>query len=201
MSARAAIILGAVCVMLVVLTSGLPRSRTPRASELAGMTSEVYVLPDTTVDGQVFMQRSIFVDNTIDSVYRLLVDPGEISNFLPKLKEYNLIESRPDTQFYFCVAKPTWFLGTYECTVSVILDEPHEVRWVRTGGDFDDLRCTWHLRQIDPSITQAVYLLHFDLGGILPDGLVNRMIKSRLEKTMRNCMDWLGEGSQNDSAD
>lgn len=163
----------------------------PDDDDLPFLTANVIKLADTTIGEYKFMRRAIWIDKYPLEIWDLLTNPEEIKNFMPKLKKYELLESYPDSQIFLCAAKPKWYLKTYECKVSVILQPFSEIWWIRTDGDFDEFRCCWLLEQQNDSSTMATYHIYMELGGIIPEFLVKWGVKKGLDEMMGYCQEWI----------
>ncbi len=151
----------------------------------------VFQLDDGIIDGKKFLRRAIYVDCPIENTWQLLLDPDEVNKTVPKLKKYEILETFSDSMILLCSSKPRWYLKTYTCTVSVILEPIKKIRWVQTGGDFKAMECSWELYSITPEKTVAIFSLHFKLGGVIPGFLVNWGINNGLPGMMVKVKEWL----------
>lgn len=151
----------------------------------------VFHLHDSLLGEKKYLRRAIYVDRSIEDIWQLLLDPDEVYNTIPKLKNYEILKTYTDSMILLCSAKPRWYLKTYACTVSVILEPVKKIQWIQTGGDFKAMECSWELHSIAPERTLAIFSLHFKLGGVIPGFLVNWGVKNGLPDMMIHVREWL----------
>lgn len=185
-------------ILLVLLLPGIGSAVTSGDVILQGISrterqTGVYQLPDTLVDSRTFIRRAVIVNGPVGDIWPLLMNPDRIMEMMPQIKEFEILESHLDSTVMLCKAKPKWYLKTFACTLFVACKAFEKMRWVRTGGDFKSLECSWEFLPMTNGNMLAIFSIHFELGGLIPAFLVTRATKSTLPEMMLRFRDWIAE--------
>jgi ribosome-associated toxin RatA of RatAB toxin-antitoxin module len=159
------------------------------------LRDSVFELPDTVIGSETFVRRAVVIGRTVQEIWPLLEDLGRVKEMIPKIDTFKVLEIHPDSAVVLCRAKPKWYLKTFSCSLFVTSRKCEKMRWVRTGGDFDALECSWEFFPLADGRTLALFSIHFELGGLIPGFLVKAAMKGTLPKMMLHFRDWILEHS------
>lgn len=154
---------------------------------------DVIVLPDTILNGVKFIRRAVILCESREAIWRVLVDPQEAKGFMPKLKQFQVLQDFVDSQIVLCKGKPSWLLKTFSCKLKLRFESGRRIFWERIEGDFDRLDGSWELVRLDDVNTLAIYSVHCEPGTVIPQFVIDCGIKRDLPKMLHSLAERLAQ--------
>jgi len=130
---------------------------------------------------------SIDIEAPIKQVFEVISDFEAYPDFLPETREV-VIEKQSGKQ-----ARVTFTINLIKkisYTLDIKLNPPNGLSWSLVEGDLMKANNgQWKLQETKKGITNAVYEIDMDLGGMVPKAISNKLIGSNLPTMMKQFKD------------
>jgi ribosome-associated toxin RatA of RatAB toxin-antitoxin module len=134
---------------------------------------------EEVVNTKVFEVSRMKVNASAEEVWKILVDYHNAQKVYAKIVRCQLVKEEGESKFVFFSVHAMGNLITLEYTLDVHEKFPN-IEWTRASGAFKANEGYWHLEPCDEGKACTVTFAKFIDGGVIPQCLVNKEMKTSM---------------------
>ena len=133
------------------------------------------------------VEAAILINAPIEQVWNVLVDCPHAPDFVPGLKNCQVLRREGDTETIEHHVKFSWLIPEVTYIFEAEYRMHHRIDFRRTGGDLKDLEGSWVLQTTgDGNRTLVVYSVYLEPGFFIPKWLVRFTLQGDLPELMKS---------------